>query len=188
MQKNTIQTKDIEQKKQQEFEENVLLKKKRENKLIVILIIVSICTILFNTFVAQLAQVSGDSMNPTLNSGQMLVISKLHKTADKFERGDIIIFDWNGKHLIKRLIGLPGETVQIKDNSIYINDKKIDDYVDIEVYDAGILSEGITLGEKEYIFLGDNRNNSTDSREFGAVNESVIIGKVLCRILPPKSF
>lgn len=187
MRKNLNHTINVEQNKKK-FEENVLMKKKRENKLMLILIIVSICTILFNTFVAQLAQVNGDSMNPTLKSGQLLVISKLHKTSNSFERGDIVIFDWNGKHLIKRLIGLPGETVQIKDNSIYINGEKIKDYVDIEVYDAGILSNETVLSENEYIFLGDNRNNSMDSREFGVVNESVIIGKVLCRVLPPKGF
>ena len=174
--------------KEKEFQAIALQKKKKENKLIVVLIVISIATILFNTFIAQLAQVNGSSMSPTLENGQLLLISKLHKDADDFERGDVVIFDWNGRHLIKRIIGFPGEKVQIKNNTIYINNKEIEDYVDVEVYDAGVLAEEITLGQDEYIFLGDNRNNSADCREFGAVKESAIIGKVLFRILPPKSF
>lgn len=178
---------DAEKNKEELNEEN-LLKKKKENKLIMLLIIVSICTILFNTFIAQLAQVSGTSMNPTLENGQFLVVSKVSKMTQNYERGDIIIFNWDGRHLIKRLIGLPGETVQMKDNSIYINGEKIEDYVDVEIQDYGKLSEPITLKEDEYIFLGDNRNNSIDSRTFGKVDESVIIGKVVCRILPPTKY
>ena len=178
---------DAEKNKEELNEEN-LLKKKKENNLIMLLIIISICTILFNTFIAQLAQVSGTSMNPTLENGQFLVVSKVSKMTQNYERGDIIIFNWDGRHLIKRLIGLPGETVQMKDNSIYINGEKIEDYVDVEIQDYGKLSEPIILKEDEYILLGDNRNNSIDSRTFGKVNESVIIGKVVCRILPPTKY
>ena len=185
--KNMQSVIDAEKNKEELNEEN-LLKKKKENKLIMLLIIVSICTILFNTFIAQLAQVSGTSMNPTLENGQFLVVSKVSKMTQNYERGDIIIFNWDGRHLIKRLIGLPGETVQMKDNSIYINGEKIEDYVDVEIQDYGKLSEPITLKEDEYIFLGDNRNNSIDSRTFGKVDESVIIGKVVCRILPPTKY
>ena len=186
--KKTAQSVFDTEKNKEELNEETLKKKKRENQLVVLLIIISVCTILFNTFIAQLAQVSGTSMNPTLENGQYLVVSKISKITQDYERGDIIIFNWEGKHLIKRLIGLPGETVQMKDNAIYINNEKIEDYVNVEIQNYGVLSEPITLKDGEYIFLGDNRNNSIDSRTFGVVNESVIIGRVICRILPPKKF
>ena len=113
-------------KDKEELNEENLKKKQRENKLIVLLIIISVCTILFNTFIAQLAQVNGSSMEPTMQNGQFLVVSKISKMSQDYERGDILIFNWEGRHLIKRLIGLPGETVQMKDNSIYINGEKIE--------------------------------------------------------------
>lgn len=183
-----IQSVNDANKDKEELNEENLKKKQKENKLIVLLIIISVCTILFNTFIAQLAQVNGSSMEPTMQNGQFLVVSKISKISQDYERGDILIFNWEGRHLIKRLIGLPGETVQMKDNSIYINGEKIEDYIDVEIQDYGILAEPITLKEDEYIFLGDNRNNSIDSRTFGVVKESVIIGRVVCRILPPTKF
>lgn len=156
-------------------------KSKTEKTLTIILICVTILTLLFNAFVAQLAQVNGNSMKPTLNNRELLLVSKLDS---EFERGDIIVFNWNGKHLIKRLIALPGETVQIKENAIYINDVKIDDYINVQMEEYGDLSEKITLQQNEYIFLGDNRNDSIDSRSFGVITKDKIVGKVILRFSP----
>ena len=114
------------------------------------------------------------------------------------ERYDIIIFpgpEEFGQHpyYIKRIIGMPGETVQIKDGKVYINDKElksdvygITDYIDY----PGIVEEPITLGDDEYFCLGDNRPVSQDSRyeEVGPVKRSIIVGKVWIRIWPLNKF
>lgn len=153
---------------------------------IISVIAVFIISFLFNAFIVQLAKVNGESMMPNFEPSQLLVVSKI-SSKDNYKRGDVIIFKYNGKKLIKRLVGLPGEKVQIIDNDIYINDSKIEDYVDIkmtEIENNKLTGEGITLKEGEYIFLGDNRNNSIDSRRFGVVKKKDVIGKVILRFIP----
>ena len=161
---------------------------KSEKKFIIFLALFSACTILLNCFVVQLANVNGDSMNPTLKDGQILLMSKLNK--DDIDRGDIIVFRSGETVMIKRVIGLPGETVQIKNNNIYINNEKIEDYVDVEMTYYGILSEEVKLGKDEFICLGDNRNNSKDSRNntVGKVKQKEIMGKIIFRFLPATTF
>ena len=160
----------------------------KENLSIIILICVCILSVLLNTFVVQLADVNGDSMQPTLQDGQLLLVSKTHRATNDYNRGDIVIFKEGNRFLIKRIIALPNETVQIIDNDIYINDKKINDFVDVQMDNVGVLSEKITLKDDEYICLGDNRNNSADSREFGPVKQSNMVGKVIFRFLPMTTF
>ena len=92
--------------------------KEKKDFFIPIVILVCICSLLFNIFCFQLAFVNGSSMSPTMEEGQLLLINKI-ADVDTYERGDIIIFDVTGRKLIKRLIGLPGETIQIIDNNIY---------------------------------------------------------------------
>jgi signal peptidase I len=163
--------------------ENAELKneKGKRDYFTIIVILVSVITILLNVFVFQLAKVNGSSMEPTLQDRQLLIVYKLNFD---YERGDIVIFKRNGTFLIKRLIGLPGETIEMKGDYIYINDKKIDDYIYVEGQNPGILSEKITLKEDEYFFIGDNRNNSYDSRKFGAINKKDIVGKVIFQFKP----
>ena len=88
---------------------------------------------------------------------------------------DRVIIDNDGENIIKRIIGLPGETVSLVDGYIYIDDVKLDDVVDIKIKDAGLLSSPILLDDNEYFVLGDNRNNSLDSRTYGAFSFSDII-------------
>ena len=148
-----------------------------------ILILVVIASYLFNSFLFQLAFVNGSSMSPTMEHGQLLVINKVQDISE-YQRGDIIIFDNDGTKLIKRLIAFPGETVQIVDNKIYINGEKIDDYVEVEMQSYGVLETPTTLKEGEYIFLGDNRNHSYDSRDFGPVKAESIVGRIIFRFWP----
>ena len=122
-----------------------------------------------NTFVVQRTMVSGDSMYPYLHNKDQLMMDKLSYRFHDPERFDIVVFpvvrDGKEEYYIKRVIGLPGETVQIIDGYVYINGEKLDENYGAEVMnDAGRAAEPITLGDDEYFVLGDNRNRSDDSR------------------------
>ncbi len=141
---------------------------------------------LFTTFVAQRTIVSGSSMEPTYSDGDNLIVNKLFSITGPLERFDVIVFhpyEDDSTCYIKRIIGLPGDTVSIKDNgSIYINGTLLEeDYGSETILSAGLAATEITLGEDEYFILGDNRNNSIDSRfaQIGNVTVDQIVGKVL---------
>lgn len=128
--------------------------------------------------------VIGASMEPCLYNGQSVLINKFSYGFGAPKRGDVIVFLPNGNenthYYIKRVIGLPGETIMISDGRIYLDGyfyEEDDAYDKIE--DGGIAEKGITLGEEEYFVLGDNRNNSEDSRSanVGVVREDTIAGK-----------
>ena len=149
-------------------------------------------------YVGQRTVVRGDSMDTTLSDGQNLIMDKLSYHFRNPERYDIVIFpgpEEYGEHpyYIKRVIGLPGETVQIKKGKVYINGKKLkSDIYGITKYidEPGIAEEPLELWKDEYFCLGDNRPVSYDSRyeEVGSVHRSEIIGKVWIRIWPLTKF
>ena len=126
-------------------------------------------TWLIITFVGQRTRVSGHSMEATLHDGDNLIVDKLSYRFRDPKRFEIIVFPYRHKentYYIKRIIGLPGETVQVKDGYVYIDGEKLDENYGLEVMeDAGIAAEPIELGEDEYFVLGDNRNHSSDSRD-----------------------
>jgi signal peptidase I len=138
------------------------------------------------TFVVQMVVVSGSSMYPTLTDGQKLYMDKFTPNITGYNRYDIIVAYTDelrgGEYIIKRVIGLPGETVQIKDSKIYINGEEIEDTPNApETFDSGLADgDGVTLGEDEYFVMGDNRNNSADSRLdiVGNIAKSDIMGRV----------
>ena len=158
-------------------------------------IIITVCvTLLFVTFIAQTAVTIGQSMYPTLENGDILVMEKISKRTKNFDRYDIIVFDpLQGDHstYIKRIIGLPGETIRIdEDANIYINGEILtsDIYGYEKLTDPGMAINEIKLGEDEYFVMGDNRNNSLDSRfkEVGVINISQIKGNVIFGLWPPQ--
>ena len=165
-----------------------------------ILYLVILCTIVYFIlhYVGQRTVVRGDSMDTTLSDGQNLIMDKLSYRFHEPERYDIVIFpgpEEYGEHpyYIKRVIGLPGETVQIKKGKVYINGKRLkSDIYGITKYidEPGIAEESLELGKDEYFCLGDNRPVSYDSRyeEVGPVHRSEIIGKVWIRIWPLTKF
>lgn len=169
-------------------------KKKFANKVFdygLFLLIVLIIVYFLSGYVVERMKVRNVSMQPTLNSGDNILIDKISYRFRNPERNEIIIFRQNktGEELIKRVIGLPGESVLIKDGIIYIDGEE---YKDIKSLDkpeyAGLASEKIRLMEGEYFVLGDNREESIDSRyeEVGIVTDTRIIGRYFVRILRGK--
>ena len=154
-------------------------------------------TFLIIHFVGQRTYVSGSSMENTLSDGDNLIVDKLTYRFSDPKRFDIIVFPYQyeeNTYYIKRIIGLPGETVQImEDGSIYINGEKLEESYGREVIQPetiGRAAEPIVLGEDEYFVMGDNRNNSSDSRTdiVGNIKREDIIGKAWLRIWPLSDF
>ena len=143
-------------------------------------------------FVGQRTQVQGDSMEPTLSTEDNLIVDKISYRFHEPERYDIIVFPFLGKEetfYIKRIIGLPGETVEIIENGIFIDGERIEEeYETSEISDVGIAAEKIELGENEYFVLGDDRENSVDSRseDVGNVERKDIYGKAWFVVSPIK--
>ncbi len=161
---------------------------------ILYIVIVVLVVWLILHFVGQRTVVDGSSMNDTLSDGDNLIVEKLSYRFSDPKRFDIIVFrpyEDSNEFYIKRIIGLPGETVRIGDDgTIYINGEVLEEeYGKETIQRPGRASEEITLGENEYFVLGDNRNNSTDSRttQVGNVKRSSIVGRAWVRIWPLKS-
>ena len=160
-------------------------------------IVVLVCAVhLTVTYVGQRTVVAGDSMLNTLHDKDNLIIDKVSYRFRDPERYEIIVFPYRHAEetfYIKRIIGLPGETVQIKDGYVYINEQKLEESFGREVIRAdryGQAAEPITLGQDEYFVLGDNRNESADSREtsVGILKREDLIGRAWVRIWPLDSF
>lgn len=143
-------------------------------------IIILAVVILIRTFVVTPVIVSGTSMNNTLKDGEILLLNKLDK---KYERYDIVVFDYEDSKLVKRIIGLPGETVKYDDGKLYINGEETEDSFATITHNFE-LSEVIPEGY--YFVMGDNRNNSSDSRIIGLISEEQINGTTTISLWPIK--
>lgn len=164
-------------------------------KTIVDLIVIVCIAFLMVTFFFDNTTITGHSMNATLNHSDVMLVNKAVYKFRNPERYDIIVFEPNignvSDNYIKRIIGLPGETVQIIDGKVYIDGKVLDDdVIDMDIFNAGNAIEPITLGYNEYFVLGDNRNNSDDSRfsNVGLVKSESIIGMPWFIIYPFEDF
>lgn len=149
-------------------------------------IIMVVCTAyLLVIFMGSKTTLVGNSMSPTILDGDGILINKVSYAFHEPERFDVIIFEPKianvSEYYIKRIIGLPGETFQIVDGYVYINGEKLEDpYFTEAIYNAGLATDAITLGYDEYFVLGDNRNNSEDSRfsNVGNIRKKEILGKI----------
>ena len=161
----------------------------------VYLLVVLLVTYLIVNYVGQRTQVVGSSMESTLSDGDNLIVDKITYRFQDPERYDIIVFPFKyekSTYYIKRIIGLPGESVRIDNNGvIYVNGEIMNENYGREVIlDPGVAKNEITLGEDEYFVLGDNRNNSTDSRDpmVGNIHRDDILGRAWLRIWPLSKF
>lgn len=152
-------------------------------KLIVVLLLFA-SILLFRGFVIDRVVVDGMSMADTFQDGHILWARKFNVNQEHIKRFDVVNVKIDGELYIKRIIGLPGETIQIKDGFVFINGEKLaDDYGD-EIAEAGLAQEAIFLSENEYFIMGDNRNDSADSRVFGKVGLDEIKSVNIFRIFP----
>lgn len=133
--------------------------------------------------------VVGDSMEPMLYNGQEILMNRVIYRLSSPKRGDVIVFLPNGNqnshYYVKRVVGLPGETVQIQDGSVYIDGVLLEEDESFDkMIDAGIAQNELTLAVDEFFVLGDNRNSSEDSRSgnIGAVKKDDIIGEAWFRM------
>ncbi len=163
-----------------------------------ILYMIFICLVVWITitFIGQRTVVNGDSMQNTLHDQESLWVSKISYKIHDPERFDIVVFPYedDSVYFIKRIIGMPGETVRIdEEGTIYINGEPLEENYGLETIDRrhiGRAIEDVKLGDDEYFVMGDNRNNSMDSRfeEVGNISRDKIEGKAVLRMWPLSKF
>lgn len=156
--------------------------------------IACLCAFVFVWYFGQRVSAVGDSMKPVLENGDVVLVNRVVYNATTPKRGDIIVFKPKGNenthYYIKRIVGLPGETVSIIENSVYINGEKLEeDYETTNIDDVGIVSKEVKLASDEYFVLGDDRENSEDSRDadVGNVKRSYIYGKAWFVVSPKEN-
>lgn len=179
-------------------EEEHLTKGTIIKEIISVIINVLICfavVFIITQFIGQRTVVSGSSMEDTLTDGDNLIVDKISYRIHDPERFDVVVFPYKYEedtYYIKRIIGLPGEYVYIDGSgNIYVNDVLLEENYGTEVIlNAGLASSEVHLGADEYFVLGDNRNNSTDSRfeAVGNIKGDDIVGKAWLRVFPFKEF
>lgn len=159
------------------------------------LLVASLAGIIAVTFIAQRNIVNGSSMEPSLEHNDQLIVQKITRLfSEGIKQGDIVIVDAKGlpnyrgnDKCVKRVIGVPGDKIEIKDKTVYVNNKPLEEnYLNENTKTDYFISSyrKITLKEDQYYVLGDNREKSMDSRTFGPVTRKRIKGEVLVRIYP----
>lgn len=168
-------------------------------ELIIYAVLIVLCVFVVPRYVIQRTVVDGESMQDNLQDGESLLVEKVSKHFTDPDRYDIIVFDppanvkRGDSYFVKRVFGLPGETIQIKGNDILINGEKIEDEyakMAMDEMDNMTASEPLTLGEDEFFVLGDNREVSEDSRaaDLGPIKRDMIVGTCILRIWPLDRF
>lgn len=150
-------------------------------------VLIIILVVLIRTFIVTPAQVDGSSMKPSLNDNNLVILNKLDYRLNDIKRFDVVVVDIKTEKIIKRVIGLPGDTVSYKNKTLYINGKKVEENFthtnDTRDFKLGDIGYQKIPGDK-YFVVGDNRNNSMDSRIIGLVDKDQILGSVSFRFFP----
>ncbi len=145
------------------------------------------------TFLFQAFYIPSESMEPTLDIGDRVLVNKLSYEAHDVNRGDLVVFERppndipiggdDTEDLIKRVVGLPGETIEARDGDVYIDGRRLEEpYLPDDVATQNLPAQQVPAG---HVFvMGDNRNNSEDSRFFGAIDQDLIVGRVFVRVWP----
>lgn len=159
------------------------------------IVIVLAIAFVFVYYIGLRTSVVGQSMSPTLENKQEILVNRFLYSVSSPKPNDIVVFLPNGNekshYYVKRVIGVPGDAVQIKDGAVYVNGELFEEKVETAaVLDPALAEEKIVLGEDEYFVLGDNRNNSEDSRyaNIGNVKKEHIIGKAWFVVSPYEDF
>lgn len=150
-------------------------------------VIIIIVVVLIRSFIITPVIVSGNSMLPNFNDGELLLVKKIGYNEKAIKRFDVIVIKKDKEEIIKRVIGLPGEHVSYKNNKLYINDKLVsEDYTHLNTKDFNLeeICTCSTIPEGKYLVLGDNRPISKDSRSIGLIDEKNIVGKSVFRLWP----
>lgn len=154
-------------------------------------VIIIIVVVLIRSFIITPVIVSGNSMLPNFNDGELLLVKKIGYNEKAIKRFDVIVIKKDKEEIIKRVIGLPGEHVSYKNNKLYINDKLVsEDYTHLNTKDFNLeeICTCSTIPEGKYLVLGDNRPISADSRSIGLIDEKNIVGKTTFRLWPVSRF
>ena len=153
-----------------------------------VLTIVAAVAVLVATLVLPVLQIEGTSMEPTLTNGDIVLLAK----TTRFDRGELCAFTWNNKLLVKRVIGTPGDWIEIDtDGTIYLNGEKLEEpYVQQAAFGECDLEFPFQVPQEQYFVVGDMRENSIDSRNslIGCIPKAQIVGKVFFRVWPFASF
>lgn len=167
----------------------IVMKKETKKELISYAIII-IAIILIRTFIVTPVRVNGTSMDTTLKNGEIMILNKLKYKFKDIKRFDIVVVDYKGEKLIKRIIGLPGETLKYENSILYINDEEVEEYfknqetLDFDIKDLNY----DVIPDNCYMVLGDNRRDSLDSRYLGCIDKKDIIGSANLVLYPFNSF
>ena len=136
-------------------------------------IIILIVVVLIRTFIITPAVVNGDSMKDTLLDNEVVLVNKLYVKTNDIKRFDIVVINEGGEHIVKRIIGLPGEKVEYKNNVLYIDDKEIKSELSFDNTEDFVYEQ---VEDNKYFVLGDNREVSKDSRIIGTIDKDVMKG------------
>lgn len=155
-------------------------------------VLIIVIVVLIRTFIITPVIVSGDSMKPNLNNGELLLVRKIGYNSSTIKRFDIVVvkvINEEGKEeeIIKRVIGLPGEHISYKNNKLYVNDQLVEEnytFRDTKDFNLEEVCTCSSIPESKYLVLGDNRPISKDSRTIGLIDEDDIEGKAIVRIWP----
>ena len=151
-------------------------------------VVIVIVVILIRSYLVTPVIVSGDSMEPTLNNKEMLLLNKINYKINDIKRFDIVVIKIDDKEIIKRIIGLPGETVLYRSNKLYIDGHELEnDYnFDTDDFSLKTICNCDKIPENKYLVLGDNRGISADSRLYGLIDAKDIEGNVNISLWPIK--
>lgn len=152
-------------------------------------VFIIVIVLLFKHYIISPIRVDGDSMNPTLRNGDIMLLNEIGYRLNGVDRFDIVVIDTDDDVIIKRVIGLPGDSIRYTDNKLYVNDEEVEETFEHEItrnYDISELGSE-KVPQNHYFVLGDNRTNSKDSRFIGFIKDSQIRGKVIKTIIFPFS-